>query len=652
MPRRKALVPTFDGNAAFAEDPEAAALNDPRVEQLDDPPTVGGRPAPTDMFGQPAQSVLGRATSPKLYAQAAMFPTCHQLRVWKWENGVPVGLGVIDAHATEEEMCRQFFAAMPRPGEGKATFKLRPVDINGEEMGQEITLILGEHHGALQSLRAAQAGANGSGPGMYPGGLGADTAKLFEKMIDLTEKRATLLESALEKERERVRSEDEERARERVDLATNAAAGVQALTERMMQDESRRSDSALKVQQELTERAVKLQATQGETMVTTLTQIFEQQRMTMQAGMDEARRQDNLRLEQERIRAEREREEADRRRTREVEDLQRRLDAEKVEAERRIREREKELELRLQREKDELDRKERQAKEEAERREKHEHDEYERRISRDGEIMREREQDRQRQHERMLKEMEISSTQQREHAERMMQLTKAEMSASAPGGMLELLPKAAALMKSLGMEPGDVLGRVFGSDDGAGAATWADIISRVVGAAGDVAKEAIKAKAGRETMPQLVAQPVWGLPGSGPIGMLPGAMGQGVPVGAAVEAGTLDAGAGGDAGATPAAAPPAAPPDADPEIALPLAVQKAARVAIRALVQKLKHSAKEKWQEIVATAISQEPGIYHFVQATSLRAALKAAGADDALAAEVVEAVQSNPLVPSDLNLG
>ncbi len=39
-------------------------------------------------------------------------------------------------------------------------------------------------------------------------------------------------------ERERVREEEKQRAQERIDLATNAAQGVQALTERAMKDES------------------------------------------------------------------------------------------------------------------------------------------------------------------------------------------------------------------------------------------------------------------------------------------------------------------------------------------------------------------------------------------------------------------------------
>ena len=112
----------------FAFDPDVEDLNDPDVESLSEPPLIGVRPQPSDMFGDEAEN-FGRATSPKLYAQASQFPTAVQFRVWRWENGVPVALGAIDAEATEEDFVRQFCDAVPRRADGQFTFPLRPIDI-------------------------------------------------------------------------------------------------------------------------------------------------------------------------------------------------------------------------------------------------------------------------------------------------------------------------------------------------------------------------------------------------------------------------------------------------------------------------------------------------------------------------------------------
>ena len=98
----------------------------------------------------PQDETMRRSTSPRLYAQVAQFPTCSQLRIWRRENGIPVGLGVIDSQASEEDLIREFASAMPKPGEGKIQFKLRAIDITGQEMGQEINLTISEHHPALQ----------------------------------------------------------------------------------------------------------------------------------------------------------------------------------------------------------------------------------------------------------------------------------------------------------------------------------------------------------------------------------------------------------------------------------------------------------------------------------------------------------------------
>jgi hypothetical protein len=224
-----------DGHG-YDEDDESienaiTGLNDPNVTQLGPAPRIGGLVGgsrPTDLFGHDAYT-MGRATSPKLYAQASQFPTCTQLRVWRWENGIPVGLGAIDAMATEEDFVREFFEAMPKPGQGRMQFKMRPIDIRGEEMGKEITLVISEHHAALQQIRRAkraeeEENRSANGGQMYGQGGGnngpivldrggddagaayaSEMSRMFEKAVEAADQRAVALEQALLEERERLR---------------------------------------------------------------------------------------------------------------------------------------------------------------------------------------------------------------------------------------------------------------------------------------------------------------------------------------------------------------------------------------------------------------------------------------------------------------
>lgn len=545
------------------------ALNDPDLVHLGPAPVIGGqgfRGAPTDLFGEQAASVMGRATSPKLYAQVSQFPTCTQLRVWKWENGIPVGLGTIDATATEEDFVRQFSSAMPKKGEGKCQFKMRPIDIRGQELGQEATLVISEHHATLRAMREAEeeerAGRNpmmglfGRGFGMERGSGSDEMAReltgMVEHMLATSDQRARHLEEALEAERERMREEELERTRERVDLATNAAQGVQAVTERLMKDEALRA-----------ERAMKAQEQQSNMLVTTLSTVFAQQQAAMQQQAAEQRRADEFRLQQERQRAEEERrayhdrvkmerEEAERKRQIERDEMENRLRREREEAERRFQmeqmrmereredrkmemerakeearlryEREKtEAEMRMQQDRERLERERREhevklqrEREDAERRmrmemERMERDRQERKeqmereradreekARRDREDSKLRDQERQRQHDRLLEEAKLSAQQQREHAERMLQLQKIEMEKKSGFGGLETLAQ-------FGLDPKEILPRMFGAggssddddDDGEGGG-WADSLPKILGVAADMMRG--RADAGQQAM--------------------------------------------------------------------------------------------------------------------------------------------------------
>jgi len=400
------------------EDGAAEGLNDPDVSTLAAPPKIGGgynaRGRRSEMFGEEADHALGRASSPRLYAQASQFPTCVQLRVWKWENGVPVGLGTIDATSTEEDFVRKFYTAMPRRGEGRAQFRLRPIDIRGQELGQEVTTVISEHHAAIRQMREAEEeeremrmygrgrfrgeddDRNGGTPQVIveapqTNDNGEQMGHVVDRMLEVVEARSRALEESLEMERERLREEESRRAQERIDLATNAAQGVQVITDRLMKDEAQRAERALRAQQE-----------QSQMVLTTITTQFQQSQQMAAQMAEERRRQDEYRLEQERQRADRERrdveerlrrerEEYEAKRMREREEAEIRLRAEREEAQRKFDQQKMELEMRLQREREELERKEKREKEEREARERWFAEERARREEREAREMKERE---------------------------------------------------------------------------------------------------------------------------------------------------------------------------------------------------------------------------------------------------------------------
>ena len=851
------------------------ALNDPSTRPLGPAPLLGGSETSVgNLYGREAMS-LGRASSPRLWAQAAQFPTCSQLRVWRWENGIPVGLGALDAEANEEDFVREFFEAMPKLGQGRMMFKLRPIDIRGEEMGKELSVVISEHHASLQSIRRAKKAEveesnqmnQQSGAPMYlppvqddsGAAYASEMSRMFEKAVEAADSRAQALENALLDERERLRSDDDKRSQERIDLATNAAAGVQAITERMMRDESNRA-----------ERSMRSQTDQSQMLLTTLTQIFASAQAQQHSISETARAADQQRLEQERQYSERGRMEQEERRKRDIAEMEerrkmeqtrldderkqlrdqrdfemkqlelraererqelltklerdkaesmskltieeRRLEKERLDNERRVgqmreaderklllektdierrTERERlEWEHRWKLESEERDRRERLAREERERlaaveneRRKMEMDERERRDRvereerdrrsrldtemaqlrtaelerraraeeeaarlreaerqrshdlavkqmdvaagrdrehaermlqmqqlqmqeqratlearerRDKDEGANRDSDRLRQHERMLKEVELQAQKDREHAERMMQLTQMQYQQKAFGGLGEFIPKAKEWLSDLGLEPADIIQRVFSPEPqgggSGGSSGWADAIPKVLGSLAEMGKVAIEAQAASKIPPraqqQIPQQPVMMPPFSLPPGAqvspvpgYPGMMAVQMPSqpgsNALVTANSAqpgnstlaeesvynepfpeeDAAEEEDADQTPIEEEPPPPPvepekmtiQSATEAGLSMAMQKRARKAIRTLVRKLGGTKKEDWFGHIAAAIQNEIGIYHYVKAVSVRAALLEAGADEELAGRVTEAMRESGMIPSDV---
>lgn len=655
------------------EDDIEAEIRDSRVTQLDDDPMLGGGSRRgSDLFGNRAASPSGRSISPKLYAQAAKFPSCSQLRVWKWENGIPVGLGAIDAMSSEEDLVREFFDAMPKKGEGRCQFKLRPIDINGAEMGQEVTVLISEHHAAIQRIRRMKEDDYEED---YRRGHveeeqhGYDQfAPQFDRMMSTAEKRAELLERQLEEERDALRRREEQRMQEQVDLATSAAQGVQVLTERMMADESKRA-----------ERAMQMQTEQSQTLITTLTSIFAQQQTMLQSQMEAQRRQDEYRLEQERQRFERERAEGDarrererleleERRRRERDEYERKMQAERENLERKLLREQKDMEMRMQREREEQQFKMLREKEEREARERWFSEERSRKQAQDREDARQREQDRQRQHQRMMRELEVQQQKDREHAERMMILSKQELQNKAMGGLGEMLPMATGMLKKMGLEPKDVVQKIFAPEE-APQSAWADTLPKILGAGADIARVALSRGAPvapigsepqmvpqisqdeyaeidyrqqmermRQPMPQQYDGEIIGEEEPSVISYRDTNLAQPQAPQAPTQPQQPSA--------------PASNMDIASKAGMTLGEQRDARNGLTALVKTLHESDQGTWEGHITAGLMAEPQIFTYIQAVSVRQAIREAGADATLTENIVKALQASPLVPNDVNYG
>jgi hypothetical protein len=104
---------------------------------------------------------------------------------------------------------------------------------------------------------------------------------------------------------------------------------------------------------------------------------------------------------------------------------------------------------------------------------------------------------------------------------------------------------------------------------------------------------------------------------------------------------------------SPTAPGPVAPPEPEiPTIDLPLSVQKKARVAVRDLVKKYRNSPEETWADLTIQALGNELSIFHYCQAVSVRVALKEGSAEETMIDRVITLLQSNTMVPGDLNFG
>jgi hypothetical protein len=335
------------------EDPDIADLNNPDVDTFGEPPLLGTRAPASDLFGGRADTV-GRATSPKLYAQAANFPTAVQFRVWRWENGIPVALGAIDAEASEDDFVKKFYGAMPEEGDGRFQFKFRPVDMNGRELGKEFTKNISEHHDMVSRIRRQKdrereergvqndpilINQGGGDNGAYAEEMG----RMFEQAVESAERRTEVLQTTLEDERDRLRNEEKARFAERIAVADRSAEVVQKMTERLMESDQARAKEQLQAQEN-----------QSGMLVQTLTTVFSQQQQAAQAQAERLRQGDEVRMRQDREFFERQRVEVEMKRKSDQAEFEMRRGREREESERaRLKEKD-EAESRLLIERDRL----------------------------------------------------------------------------------------------------------------------------------------------------------------------------------------------------------------------------------------------------------------------------------------------------------
>lgn len=755
--------PVPNGSEEFFEeeildDPDVAEVNDRNITNLPEPPVIGVRPPPSDMFGNAANSI-GRASSPKLYASASSHPTVSQLRVWRMEQGIPVGIGAIDSEATEDDFIRHFFEAMPKPGDGKFTFRLRPINIQGREMGQEATIVVSDVHSTLQMIRRQKenkdtnitpAFGGGGGSNVYVTGGGGDNggaayaepmARMFEQAVENAERQTELLQAELRRQQEELREQERVRAEERVRASEKATTVVEKMTERLMQTDRARADEVLSSQKE-----------QSQMMLSAMTTVFTQQSQMAREAAERQRLLDAERAKQDREFFERqrlemearrqvERQEAEDRRRQEHAEWERRREEMRIEMEAKAAREKMELELRRQqieeerrrhememqarREQDRLEwerkaqmerdraererqdferklerdrqeairleqiRREELERQEARRREEmlltkeqiqaaaqrdREHQERlmqiaaaEREAAREAALLREKmereareaaEGERRRQHELQLREMELSRERDREHAERMIQLTKIQQSGGL-GGLTEML----------GMETPELLSRIFGSaSEGEGG--WLDALPKVVGALAEVGKNVVAAQVaqnsgnkraltGRE--PKMIAlqteDGVRMVPSGTP---MPRRMIQ--PVQQQQPDIQLP-----DAPSIPKESPvpsnPVAKPPSEVETKLqiastvnaigrakaagiPLIDQKNSRKAIKELIAKLDASPETEWMGLVSEALIKSPKAFEYLKAVTVYVALAEAKVSPELAARIVKALRESNMVP------
>jgi hypothetical protein len=631
------------------------------TEVLPETPFITQQRLKTQIHGNDAESFGGRMSSPKLFAQQALFPQVAQLRCWKIENGIPTGIGVIDANASEEDFVQKFRSAMPKLGQGTFRFKMRPLDMDGRELGQEITLAISEHHSILNN--SAMAGNTIAQQSVSKAQAEQET---MTRMIEMLKETLKHSQGALEEERRRTATLLDQFAQERIDLASNTASGIQVISERMLDADAKRHDAMLRQEQQRNQQVQDNMATFF-TSQQEMTQA-EKRRQEQEFKRQQEREQsfNAMLLQMEKERSERDRQMLEGQKERELTQFQMMLEQERARRDREM----QEFRERQEQQRQEWERKRQEEREEYERKERLRKEEISEREKRLQSELKEKEQERQRQHEMRLKELELSAQRDREHSERMMQLQALQVQQEKSGSFKETIKDAMETLSGFGIDPMDLVQKIVGGGDTGGSSN--EIIGALTSLGGKVAevvKENVKAQGAVQAV-QAQAQMAQQNPMAG--GMNPYAM---MPYGMNPQQQMMmqqqmmqqqfmtdddEDSDDEDSDEMLQQQPvfqtqnqqPKAKKSNKPKIDLPLATQKNARKALRQLAVTLPNKPQEEWEEIITMAIVNEPAIYHYVQAVSVVYALKETGANDEMVNKIMYALQQSSLVPNDLNYG
>ena len=330
-PEMEALQDDLQGQLDDEFNAEINMLNDPSVSHLPDASPIGGQgwsSAHSDTFAGGSSSV-GRSTSAPMFEHAAAFSQAKQMRVWEVKEGVPHALGVTSILSSEEEFVRKYIGAMP----GK--FLMRPIDINGRYVGQEMTTVISANHAALRGTQ------NGTSP------VSASTPQsdMMMEMLRLQREEIQELRLKMDDERSTIGRERMELAEERTALATNAAMGVQSVAERMMQSDQARQDQINNTLTGLFQQQMQMMTAQAES-----------DRQRARQRLDEMKAEQTYQMERERDRLAREREKERDWHERKEKERMRQIDKEREESKIRERLRKAEMDASLVREREHAER--------------------------------------------------------------------------------------------------------------------------------------------------------------------------------------------------------------------------------------------------------------------------------------------------------
>tara|TARA_R110001592_G_scaffold142674_2_gene364876 strand:- start:2814 stop:4802 length:1989 start_codon:yes stop_codon:yes gene_type:complete len=648
-----------DFDLGFEESEDENEYDDRGTEVLPESPFLKQQRLKSQIHGHEAESFAGRMSSPKLFAQQALFPQVTQLRCWKMENGIPTGIGVIDANSSEEDFVQKFRSAMPKTSQGSFKFKMRPLDIDGRELGQEITIAISEHHSILgNSLNAPSMATQVS---MSKSQAEQET---MTRMIEMLKETLKHSQGALESERHRTATLLEQMAQERIDLASNTASGIQVISERMMDADAKRQDGMLRQEQQRNQQVQDNMATffQSQQDMTQSEKRRQEQEFKRQQEREQSFNQMLLQMEKER--SDRDRQMLEGQKERELTQFQMMLEQERARRDREM----QEFRERQEQQRQEWERKRIEERDEFDRKERLRKDEVSQRETRIESELKEKESERLRQHEMRLKELELSAQRDREHSERMMQLQALQVQQEKSGSLKESMKEAMETLTGFGIDPIELAQKMFGGgNDGGGSAN--EIIGAITSLGGKVAevvKENVKAQGAVQAV-QAQSQMAQQNPMGNPYGLMPYGLSpqqqqqmmqqqmmqqqfseedeyddemleqepifQNQPMNQAKSQQVQEK-----------------PPK--PKINLPLATQKNARKALRQLAVTLPNTPQEEWEEVITMSIVNEPAIYHYCQAVSVLYALRETGSNDEMINKIVYSLQQSSLVPNDLNYG